>query len=72
VFGTLFVSKYYSRVTLYGEYSYDGTIIGGPHNGIIVRLRTRQKYFIKNNGESFTIVTVELLGSKSTVIRVVA
>ena len=54
------------------EYPYDGTIIGGPHNGIIVGLRKRQKYFIENNGGSFTVNTVELLGSKSTVIRVVA
>ena len=54
------------------EYSYNGTIIGGPHNRIIVGLKKQQKYFIKNNGGSFTIDTVELLSSKSIVIRVVA
>ena len=53
------------------EYSYDGTIIGGPYNGIIVRLRKRQKYFMKITAEVLPL-TVETPGVKSIVIRVVA
>ena len=49
VFGTLFVSEYYSRVTIHPN-----------------------KIFYENNDGGFTVKTVELLGSKSTVIRVVA
>ena len=60
------------NILFIGEYPYDDIIIGGPHNGIIIGLRKRQKYFIENNDGSFTVNTVELLGSKSTVIRVVA
>ena len=59
------------NILFVGEYPYDGTIIGGPHNGIIVGLKKRQKYFMEITAEVLPL-TVETPGVKSTVIRVVA
>ena len=60
------------NILFVGEYSYDDTIIGGPHNRSIVVVRKRQNYLYENDGGGVTVKTVELPGSKSTVIRVVA